>query len=83
MTTHRCNTCGLKHAPPKAWRIFRALALSVTFGVIEVLAALQLDGTLSWALWGIAFWNALLLLTMVAGLSVTAVDWHQRVEEQA
>ena len=50
MSKHRCQTCRALHAAPKASRILRAIVQCVAFGVVEVLAALTLDGWLSWAL---------------------------------
>ena len=81
MNTHPCDTCGARHAPPKAWRAIRAIVLAVAFSVIEVLAALRLDGPLSWGLWSIAIWNSVLLAMLIVGLALTAAAYHDKATD--
>lgn len=55
-----------------AARAMRNIALAITFAVIEVLAALQLDGWLSVALWAVAAWNVILAVAIMVGLAIIA-----------
>lgn len=45
--------------------------------IIEVLAALQLDGWLAWALWAIIARNAVVLVLILVGLLQMAVEQRE------
>lgn len=66
---HRCQTCGAEHRPPKGHRVLVALAWCAALTVIQVLAALALDGWLAWALWAIAARNASIGVLLIVGMS--------------
>lgn len=69
---HRCQTCGAKHRPPKGHRVLVALMWCAVFTPIEVLAGLEIDGWLSWALFAIAARNVVLAVLLIVGLSQLA-----------
>lgn len=55
-----------------ALKVMVRLTLVAAFTTVEVLAALQLDGWLSLALWAIAAWNVGMSLVLIVGLAVLA-----------
>lgn len=71
---HTCPTCRWKHHNPKASNALWALTFAGTFTVIEVIAALQLDGWVSWALWAVAARNVWLIVTVIVGLAHAAAN---------
>lgn len=71
---HRCTACGAKHRRPKAYRALVVLAQSVAITVVQVLAALALDGWLAWALWAVVARNVIFTTLLVSGLAIEAAD---------
>lgn len=71
---HRCTICGAKHRSPKGHRVLVALAWCAVLTPIEVLAALSLDGWLSWALYAIAARNVFMAVLLLIGLSQLAEE---------
>ncbi|MCW2758701.1 MAG: hypothetical protein JWO46_2447 [Nocardioidaceae bacterium] len=59
---------------PSVVKGLRSLAQLLTFGTVEVLAALRLDGALSICLWLIAAWNAFLMVMFFVGLMTLATS---------
>lgn len=57
---------------PKAWRGAFFFLQATLFAVLEVLAARELDGWLSVALYGIAVWNTALVVLGLWGLLLIA-----------
>jgi hypothetical protein len=71
---HRCTVCGVRHRHPKAHRVLTAFALAGAFIAVEIVAAIHLDGWLSFALWVLAAWNVLKVTVLVYGLATIAAE---------
>lgn len=76
---HRCQTCGAKHNSPKGHRVLIALAWCVVLTVVQVFAALALDGWIAWAVWAIAARNTIIGVALIVGMSQLATE----AEEEA
>lgn len=71
---HRCQACGWKHRNPKAHRALTNVTQAVVFTVVEVLAAMVLDGWLAVAMWVIVARNVLFTGAVIYGLGLAATD---------
>lgn len=69
---HACPTCNAQHTAPKTSNLLNAVIRAILFTVVEVAAALRLDGWIAWGLWAIASWNVVLLTLLVVGMAQTS-----------
>lgn len=71
---HRCETCGVTHRHPKAHRVLMTLVWCALLTPVEILAGLQLDGWLMWAIFAIAARNVVIAALMIVGLAFALED---------
>lgn len=71
---HTCPVCKTRHSVPKPVNALFAISWALAFTAVEVLAALALDGWISWALWVIAARNVLIVITTIYGLAKLATE---------